>query len=128
MLGRFARRVDCHNNLGGHLGHGLHSMRLDDKIARCRLIPCLHADAKTSEGCTIPQIPLLFWKGMDEFTKCPYRGIHALGHLGDFEVRTILSTVASYVEGNHSPAETNDERPEIICRIDIKIDVQKMCS
>jgi hypothetical protein len=92
-----------------------------------RLPACLNPNAEAANGCSIPQGSPWFGKAFDETTECPYSGICGPGVLGNFKVCTIFPAVPSYVEGNHFPAKALYERLQIVLRIDVQINVQKVC-
>ena len=97
------------------------------KSHESRLPACLNANAETANGRSIPQGSLWFGKAFDETTECPYGGVGGLDVLGTFKVRTIFTALPSYVEGYHFSAKALYERLKILLRVDVQINVQKVC-
>ena len=87
----------------------------------------MDANAEAANSRSIPQRSLWFGKVFDEGTECPYSGIRSLGVLGNFKVGGIFSVVPSYIERYHLPAKALYKRLKIVLRVDVQINVQKVC-
>ena len=119
--------IDCQYNLRTQAGNGPDGPGLNRKIAGIRLRACLNANAEATNGRCVPQRSLWFGQTLDETTESPYSGIRSLGVFGDFKVRRIFSAVLSYVEGSHLPTQALHQGLKITLRVDIQINVQKVC-
>jgi len=121
------RAIDRENNLRSHVGNSSDGPGPNRKIAGVRLRACLNTNAEAASGRGIPQRSLSFRKIFDEATECPYSGIRSFGVLGNFKVGRIFSAVPSYVERYHLPAKALYKRLKIVLRVDVQINVQKVC-
>jgi hypothetical protein len=119
--------IDRENDLGTQGGDGLDSAGPNRKIARVRLTSRLNANAKASNSRIVPKVSLWFGKGFNQTTERSNSGVRSPSVFGNFKVCTILPAVTSDVEGYHLRAEALYERLKITLRIDIQINVQKMC-
>jgi hypothetical protein len=85
-----------------------------------------NANAEAANGGGIPQSSLRLGKASDEATERPYSGIRSPGHPGDFKERSISPPNPPHVEHHHSSAKALYKRLEVVLRVDVQINVQKL--
>jgi hypothetical protein len=128
LLPDLVRRIDRENNLGRQFGYSFEGLRSDNEVAGVGLSPCLNSDAEAPIDCSVPQRPLRFGKCFNQPTERTDSGIGRLNFSGNFEVRAVLSAVPPRIENKHLPTEPLYKWLEVVFRVGVKIDVQKVCS